>query len=127
MGARRGSIVRAPRRRRPRGGREERPRGSLATRRARGRGDGDGKRSIRRVRRGGGNATTTSDGFVVWVETRKNAKNACADAVTARADHDVEVSAVRRILDAAPKWTTAFAKHHTPLKAARVARADATG
>ena len=76
---------------------------------------------------GRGNATTTSAGFVVWVETRKNARNACVGAVTARADHDVEVSAVRRILDAAPKWTTTFAKHHTPLKAARVARADATG
>ena len=76
---------------------------------------------------GGGNATTTSAGFVVWVETRKNASARVRGAPWRRcADHDVEVSAVRRILDAAPKWTTAFAKHHTPLKAARVARSVAS-
>ena len=53
--------------------------------------------------------------------------DACVGAVTARADHDVEVPAVRRVLDAAPEWVTTFAKHHTPLKAARVVVADAAG
>ena len=74
---------------------------------------------------GGGNATKGA--FVVWVETRERAGDACVGAVTARADHDVEVPAVRRVLDAAPEWVTTFAKHHTPLKAARVVVADATG